>query len=490
MSLRQKTSSALAWSFVDSFASQGILFIVGIVLARLLTPKEFGLIGMVTVFTAISESFIDSGFSGALIRKKTCGQEDYSTVFYFNLAVGILLYLVLFILAGSISRFYKEPKLIGLIRVLAVGVIISSLGLTQRTVLTKNINFKLLARISIISTVISGSVGIGMAYYGWGVWSLVWKTLCQNFVVVGLLWIWNKWKPLFAFSAKAFQEMFSFGSKLLASGLIDTLYRNIYYLIIGKYFSATSLGYYTRADQFARLPSASLTEVIVRVAFPVLASVQDDEGKLRAGYKKLIKCAMLISFVCMIGMAAVAEPMIRVLIGDKWLFSVPYLRLLCFARMLYPLHALNLDMLKVKGRSDLYLKLEMIKQLLVIPTIIIGVFFGIKVMIAGMIVNSYVAYFLNSYWSGTLINYPMKEQIRDIMPSLILAAMMGAVVSSLGALIHAKAVMTLSVQVIVGALFVYGIASLFRLDAYVEIHAIVSETFRQMIRREKGQRSI
>jgi O-antigen/teichoic acid export membrane protein len=475
--LKQKTVGALAWSFIESFASQGIQLVVGIVLARLLTPKEFGLIGMVLVFTAISESFIDSGFSGALIRKKTCSQEDYSTVFYFNLAVGILLYLVLFILAGSISRFYKEPKLIGLIRVLAVGVIISSLGLTQRTVLTRNINFKLLARISIMSSVISGSVGISMAYCGWGVWSLVWKTLCQNFAVVGLLWIWNKWTPLFAFSAKAFREMWSFGSKLLASRLIDTIYGNIYYLIIGKYFSATTLGYYTRADQFAGIPSSCLTGVVGRVAFPVLASVQDDEVKLKAGYKKLIKCTMLISFVCMIGMAAVAEPMVRALIGDKWLFSVPYLRLLCFAGMLYPLHALNLDMLNVKGRSDLFLRLEIIKKLLVIPTIIMGVFLGINIMIAGMIVNSVIAYFLNSYWSGAMVKYPVKEQIMDIMPSFMVAAAMGTAVFIAGYLFAMKPMELLLVQIAIGVLFTTGVARVIRLDAYMQIRQIVLERF-------------
>jgi O-antigen/teichoic acid export membrane protein len=301
--------------------------------------------------------------------------------------------------------------------------------------------------------------------------------LCQTFVVVCLLWIWNKWKPLFAFSAKAFREMFSFGSKLLASGLIDTIYGNIYYLIIGKYFSAVSLGYYTRADQFASMPSACLTGVIGRVAFPVLASVQDDEGKLKAGYKKLIKCTMLISFVCMIGMAAVAEPMIKVLIGDKWRFSIPYLRLLCFAGMLYPLHALNLDMLNVKGRSDLFLRLEIIKKVLVIPTIVIGVFLGMNIMIAGMIVNSVIAYFLNSYWSGAMVKYPVKEQIMDIMPSFLVAIAMGAVVFTVGYLLPMKPMEMLLVQIMIGILFTLGVARVIRLDAYMQIRQIVIERF-------------
>jgi O-antigen/teichoic acid export membrane protein len=356
-------------------------------------------------------------------------------------------------------------------------VIISSLGLIQRTILTKNINFKLLARISIVSSVISGTTGITMAYCGWGVWSLVWRTLCQNFVVVVLLWIWNRWKPILVFSTRAFQEMFSFGSKLLASGLIATVYNNVYYLIIGKYFSAADLGYYTRADSFRRIPSDTLTNIIGRVAYPVLSSMRDDDRRLKAGYKKLIKCTMLISFVLMIGMAAVAEPLIRTLIGAKWLFSVPYLELLCFAGMLYPLHALNLDMLNVKGRSDLFLKLEIIKKILVVPTIIIGIFLGIKVMIAGMIVNSIFAYFLNSSWSGVMINYPAKEQIADVMPSFLIALTMGIVVFLVGHSLTLKPAMILCIQVILGALFTAAAAKIFRLDAFMEMGRIVLERY-------------
>jgi O-antigen/teichoic acid export membrane protein len=482
VSLKEKTFTALGWSFFDNFANQGIQFVVGIILARLLTPREFGLIGMIVIFIGLSESFVNSGFSQALIRRRRCSEEDYSTVFYFNVAAGILLYLTLFFLAGSIGRFYREPNLVGLIRVLGLGVVISSLGLTQRAILTRNINFKLLARISIISSLISGSVGVGMAYCGWGVWSLVSKTLSQNFVIVGLLWIWNKWKPVFTFSVSAFREMFSFGSKLLLSGLINTFHINVYYLIIGKYFSAVTLGYYTRADQFKSVPSSILTEVVGRVAFPVLASVQDDEARLKSGYKKLIKCTTLVSFVCMMGMAAVAEPMIRVLIGDKWVFSVPYLQLLCFSGMLYPLHALNLDMLNVKGRSDLFLRLEIIKQILLVPTIITGIFLGIKLMIAAMILTSIIAYFLNSYWSGAMVGYSPREQIIDIMPSFIIAAAMGICVFVVGYLLPLKPIIVLLVQLSIGALFVIGVAKAVRLDAYLEVKEFVSDRFQSLTR--------
>ena len=256
--LKQKTISGLSWSFIDNFSKLGITFIVGIILARLLEPREFGLVGMTTIFIAISQSIIDSGFTQALIRKQNCTQKDYSTVFYFNLVNGIVFYLVLFFAAGLISHFFNEPKLALIIQVLALSLIINSLAIVQRARLTKEINFKLQTKISIIATTLSGIIGIWMAYTGYGVWSLVIKSLAGFAFTSILLWSWNKWIPHLVFSKDSFKEMFSFGSKLLVSGLIDTTYRNIYLLIIGKYFSATELGYYTRADQFKNLPSRTL----------------------------------------------------------------------------------------------------------------------------------------------------------------------------------------------------------------------------------------
>lgn len=453
--------------------------VVGIILARLLSPKEFGLIGMIFVFIAVSQVFIDSGFSQALIRKSICTEDDYSTVFYFNLAVGVSCYLILFFSAGLISGFFKEPQLLALVRVLGITLIINSVGLIQRTVLVKEINFKLQAKISIIASVVSGVIGIGMAHYGWGVWSLVWRTLSQSLVIVGLLWLWNSWKPIFAFRLESFREMFNFGSKLLASGLLDTISKNVYYLVIGRCFSAVDLGYYTRADDFRNMPSMYLTDVVGRVAFPVLAQIKSDGERLKAGYKKLIKGTMFVGLLVMVGMAAVARPMVLMLVGEKWMPSVPYLRLLCFAAMLYPLQALNLDMLKVRGRSDLFLKLEIVKKVLIIPTVLVGVFFGIEMMIVGIVVTSVIAYFLNSYWSGIMVNYPVKEQIADLVPSFMIALAMGVVVSAVGYLLPLKPAALLSVQVATGVLFALGVARLLRLDVYMEIEGIVLERLYQ-----------
>ena len=477
MLLKQKAITGLTWSFVDSFANQGIQFVIGIILARLLSPSEFGLVGMIVVFTAISQSFIDSGFSQALIRKSDCSQEDYSTVFYFNVVIGAVCYLVLFFLAAPISFFYEEPQLVPLIRVLCITLIISGIGLIQRTILTKKIDFKLQTKISLVSALLSGGIGIAMAMYGWGVWSLVWKTLSLNIFSVVLLWIWTKWRPSLVFNVDSFREMFNFGSKLLASGLLDTVHRNIYYLIIGKYFTSTELGYYTRADEFSNIPSANLNNIIGRVSYPILSIIQDDNQRLKIGYKKLIKGTMLVTFVLMVGMAAVAEPMVVTLIGEKWLPCVAYIQLLCFAGMLYPLHALNLNMLNIKGRSDLFLRLEVIKKFLSVPTIVIGILFGIKVMIMGMIINSFLAYFLNSFWSGRLIGYPMKEQVMDIMPSFMISIVMGIIVFLAGHFLSLPKLATLCIQIILGATITVCIARIIRLDAWEEMIAIVSGMF-------------
>lgn len=475
MSLKQKTISGLFWSFADNFAKLGITFVVGIVLARLLTPREFGLIGMTTIFIAVSQSFIDSGFTQALIRKQDCTQVDYSTVFFFNLFVSAVFYALLFLSSSLISQFFSEPLLEPIVQVLGLSLIINALTIVQRAQLTKAINFKLQTVISVISSIVSGIIGISMAFTGYGVWSLVATTLSGAFVTMLLLWMRNGWWPSLVFSRASFTEMFSFGSRLLASGLIDTLYRNIYLLIIGRFFSAEALGYYTRAEGFKKMPSENITGVIQRVSYPVLATLQDDIPQLKAAYKKLIQSTMLITFVLMLGMAAVAEPMVITLIGEQWHQSVTYLQLLCFVGMFYPLHALNLNMLQVQGRSDLFLRLEVIKKSLAIPTIIIGILFGIEVMLIGMIFNTLIAYYLNSYWSGQLIGYSTGQQVKDILPSFLLAASMSLTVYLVGSLLDVSYAAQLVFQLVLGVVLVFVLAELTRLDNYSYLKTIALE---------------
>jgi len=475
MSLKQKTISGLIWSFSENFANLGITFIAGIILARILTPKEFGLIGMITIFIAVSESFINSGFSSALIRKKKCSQTDYSTVFFFNLTVGIIFFTILYISAPSIAIFFDEPELKPILRVLGLVLIIDSLTLIQITILTKQINFKLQARISIIASTGSGIIAIIMAYHGYGVWSLVAQRLSRQALNSLFLWLWNNWKPLFKFSIKSFTELFGFGSKLLLSGLIDTVYRNVYYMVIGKYFSAVELGYYTRADQFRKLPSQNITRIIQKVSYPVLASLQDDKARLKKNYEKLIRTTMFITFILMLGMAASAESIIITLIGEIWRPSILYLQMLCFVGMLYPLQALNLNMLQVQGRSDLFLKLEIIKKLLALPTIIIGIIWGIKIMITGMLINSLIAYFLNSYWSGRFIGYSFKEQVGDVLPSFCLSLVMAVIIYVIGIYIPFNPLWTLVIQISAGAIFIITYCEITKYKDYIFVKGLVLE---------------
>jgi len=422
MKLKQKTISGLTWSFTESLVGQGTSFIVGIILARILSPKEFGLIGMLTIFVAISQSFANGGFSQALVRKQDCTSKDYSTVFYYNVFIGLLFYVILYASSRSISDFFQEPILVDIIRVSGLVLVINSFSIIQSTILTKNIDFKLQTKISFISSLISGLLSIYLALTGFGVWSLVALSLAKSIVNTFLLWLMQEWRPIWCFSKESFKVLFSFGHKLLISGLIDTIFSNFYYLIIGKFHSSVELGYYTKADQIRSLPSANLQGIIGRVSFPVLSSIQHDLPRLKEAYQKMIRSSMLFTFVLMLGLMAIAKPLVVVLIGDKWEPSVIYLQLLCLVGMFYPLHALNLNILQVLGRSDLFLRLEIIKKLLVIPVLFVGIVFGIKSMIAGMLINTIIAFYLNSFWSGRLIGYSFKSQVIDILPSFLLGA--------------------------------------------------------------------
>lgn len=475
MSLKQKTISGLTWSFIENFTKQGIVFIIGIILARLLTPREFGLIGMTTVFFALSESFIDSGFGQALVRKKNCTQADYSTVFYYNLFISIFLYGILFFTAAPISRFFDEPKLQLILQVLGLGLIFKSLSLIHLIRLVKHIDFKRQTKVTVIASIGSGIIGVGMAYQGYGVWSLVVKMLSSFALTSILLWFVNTWKPSLIFSKQSFKEMFSFGYKLLLSGLLDKAYNNVYYLVIGKYFSATALGFYTRADQFRNLPSQNLTVVIQRVSFPSLASIQDDIPRLKAAYQKLIRSTMLITFILMFGLAAMARPLVLTLIGEKWLPSVMYLQLLCFVGAFFPLQAINQNMLKVQGLSSLVLTLEVIKKIAVVPVILVGIVYGIKTMIVGMMLHAIVCFFMDSYYSGRLIGYSSLHQLKDILPSFLIAFLVAGGVYTIGYLINSSDQVKLILQGLIFVVLFIGICEITRIRDYLFIKQILTE---------------
>lgn len=416
-SLKNKTVKGVSWSFIDNLASSGISFLVGLVLARLLTPSEYGIMAIITIFIAVSNSIVDSGFSNALIRKTDAKRVDYNTVFIFNLIVSTALYVALFFLAPIISDFFREPLLVDVMRVIGWVLLINALAIIPRTLFVKEVNFKTQTKVSLIASVSSGVIGIGMALSGMGVWSLVGQQLSRQLLNTLFLWVYCKWRPVCEFSVQSFKELFGFGSKLLLSGLLNTVFNEIYSLVIGRCYTAAQLGQYTRASQFNQIFSSNLTTVIQRVSYPVLSSIQDEPERLREAYRKVIKSTMLITFACMLGLAAVAKPLIILLIGEKWLPAVGFLQIICFSGMLYPLHAINLNILQVKGRSDLFLRLEVIKKIIAVGPLLLGVFFSIEYMLWGSVFTSLIAYFLNSYYSANLINYPTRDQVKDILPT-------------------------------------------------------------------------
>lgn len=471
-SLRHKTIHGVGWSFIDNISNSGITFLVGLVLARLLTPEEYGIMAMIAIFIAISNSIIDSGFSNALIRKTRIERVDYNTVFYFNLTVSILIYVLLHLAAPAISVFFKEPVLLAVIRVIGWVLIINALAIIPRTQFVRNVDFKTQTKVSLISSISSGVIGIGMALGGMGVWSLVGQQLSRQFLNTLFLWVYSKWHPVWEFSMKSFKELFGFGSKLLLSGLLDTIYKNIYYIVIGRFYTSAQLGQYTRAEQFNMIFSSNLTSVVQRVSYPVLSSIQEEPERLREAYRKVIKITMLITFACMLGLAAVAKPLILILIGEKWLPAVYFLQIICFSGMLYPLHAINLNILQVKGRSDLFLKLEIIKKIIAVGPIVVGIAYGIECMLWGSVLTSFIAYFLNSYYSANLINYPTGEQIKDILPTLLTSFVVAAFMWSVS-FWNISVYALLPIQLLAGILFALFIYEKLHLDEYLEVKQLV-----------------
>ena len=451
-SLKSKTLTGVLWSFTEMVANQGIQFIIQIILARLLLPEHFGVIGMILVFVAISNSIVDCGFSQALIRDQNTSKEDYSTVFYFNLLIASVMYGVLFISAHAISVFFDEPQLVEIIRILSLVLIINSLGIIQKVILIKNVDFKTLTKVSTIAAIASGTITITFAILGFGVWSLVINIISMQFVQTVFLWIFNRWIPLRTFNVTSFKKFFVFGYKLLLSGLIDTFYNNIFYLIIGRYYSTSQVGYYTNAVKFRDLASQAIAASVQRVSYPVLSAIHEDDERLKSGVRKLIKTSAFINFPLMVGLAAIANPLFVLLLGDKWLPSVLYFQLLCLAGMLYPLHSINLNILQVKGRSDLFLLLEIIKK--TVLTILIALSFvchlGIIGLIGAAVLNSYISLFINTFYSAKEISYSPREQIIDVLPVYLASMLMGGIVYLIGIILPYGSLMQLSIQICCG----------------------------------------
>jgi|TARA_B110000240_G_C13511141_1_gene459465 teichuronic acid exporter len=475
--LRLKAIRGVSWSMLDAIAGSGITFLIGLFLARILSPEEFGILGMVAVFIALSNTIIDSGLSNALIRKVNANDIDYNTGFWTNIVLGIFLYFILFISAPFISNFFNELILVPILRTIGVILIFNSFSIIQRTLLTKNIDFKTQTKISLVSSFAGGIIGVLMAIYSFGVWSLVAQQIIRQFLNCLFLWIFSDWRPKYQFSFDSFNELFGFGSKLMLSALIETIYQNVYYIVIGRFYTSSELGQYTRAQQFNNIFSNTLTLVVNRVSYPLLSSIQNDSDRLKKTYRRIIQSTMLVSFGSLLSLVAMSKSLIIVLIGAKWLLAVSFLQIICFRGMLYPLHAINLNILQVKGRSDLFLRLEIIKKVIATGPIIIGVFYGIKFMLWGAVFTSVVALFINTYYSNKLLNYSIWMQIWDILPSLLVSSFVSIILWGISFLGFSN-LATLIIQFFVGILLFYSIYSYLRLAIFIDLKKIVISTYK------------
>lgn len=424
-SLRKDTFSGMLWTFGQKFSIELFSFIQGIILARLLAPAEFGLIAMTQIFFAISRCFIDSGFTTALIRKNNRQAIDYSTVYVTNIVVTSFFSVVLFICAPLIADFYNEEVLTAIVRVNALLLFINSFIAVQGTRMRINLQFKQLGICNVAVSLATGITSICLAYSGFGVWALVYPYFLTPIICACFYWHYQHWFPGFSFSWNVWKVFFAFGSKLLASVLLNTIWDNIYPIIIGKKYSAKDLGFYSKASSYAYLPSKTFQGVLEQVTFPVLSSIQDDNTRLQSSYRRLIRVSGYVIFPMLIGVAVLAKPFVLLFLTEKWSASIPYLQVICFAAMWYPIHALNLNLLQIKGRSDLFLTLEIIKKVVSLVVIIISVPFGVFYMCVGSVASSFLCLIINTYYTGKLIDVGFITQMKDLLPSLSYSLFMG-----------------------------------------------------------------
>jgi O-antigen/teichoic acid export membrane protein len=452
---------------------------------------------MLAVFMEVAQSFLDSGFGAALIQKRDTTLTDTCTIFYFNILVGVAAAALLCLIAPWIAAFYSQPILTPLTWAMSLIIVINSLGLIQRTVLEKQINFKTQTKVGLIAGGLSGVIGIAMAIADCGVWSLVVQQISSSLFATVSLWYFSTWRPSLIFSFKSLQGMFNYSSRLLAAVLLNRLFENLYLLTIGKLFSAADLGFFTRAKTMVDLPAQTISGMVGRVTFPVFSSIHEDQERLKRGMRKVLTMLVLVNVPIMLGLAIVARPVVLVLLTGKWAECIPYVQLLCLVQLSFPFHLVNIHALQALGRTDLILRLEIIKKLLIVINIALAWRWGISAMILGMIATSIVAYYLNTYYIGRLIRYTIWEQLFDVYPCLVLSAMMGVVVYGIGLLPFPSSWSMALVQITLGGLLYACACWVFRLPAFMEmlqmcVESMKTSEFRDLRAREakisaKGQ---
>lgn len=477
MNLSKKTGIGILWNFSEQLIRRGIGLVTTLLLAYFLTPNAYGLMAMIAVFIAIASSLMESGFRQALIRLKEVTQDDLNTAFYSNLVLGALAYLLLYFSAPHIAIFYNEPQLINLIQVLGLVILINSFEVTQVAIFHRQMNFKAQLMIGLPAALISACMAIGLAYWGVGVWALVAQMLISALITVILLWWISEWRPTKSFSLSSFCSMYNFSYKLFLSSLLDTVFRNLYIIVIAKLFSTSIAGLYFFAEKIRELILNQLVSAIQNVTYPALASIQDDNVRLKAGYRKVISITTFLLFPTLTLLAALAQPLFSLLFPEKWWPAVPYFQLLCLAGLLYPLHSINLNILKVKGRSDLFLYLEILKKFMLVVILFISYRYGVIGILIGQIISSVLSYIPNSYFSSTLINYSTKEQMKDFMPALILSILLGGIVFYVIQHIEWHPILILLVfGLSSGLLYLLG-SHLLKLTAYISAYEMFKDKF-------------
>lgn len=457
---RETVASNVVWRFLERFGAQIVAFVVSIILARLLDPVVYGTVALVTVFTTIFQVFVDSGFGSALIQKKNADELDFSTVFYFNIVVCVLLYAVMFFVAPLIAKFYDNESLTPIIRVLSLVLVISGFKSIQSTYVSKNLLFKKFFWATLIGTVISAGIGIFMAFKGYGVWALIAQNLINHFVDTVLLWIIVRWKPKRMFSFERLKSLFKYGSKLLVSGLIDVTYNQIRALIIGKKYSSEDLAFYNRGEQIPNLAINNLNSAIDSVLLPSLSLVQDNKERVKQILRRSISISSFIIFPVMMGIAVCADSIVDVLLTEKWSSAVFYLQLFCLIYAFYPIHTANLNAMKAMGRSDYFLKLEIVKKVLGLGLLFGMMWISVEAIVWSLVIINFVSLIINTLPNKKILGYGFLEQMRDILPALIISALMGGFVYYIY-LSYGAGGFTLLKQVLIGIVVYITLSSIF-----------------------------
>lgn len=460
-----KVVSNLLWRFLERCGAQGVSFIVSIVLARLIAPEAYGAIALVTVFSTILQVFVDSGMANALIQKKDADNLDFSTVFFFNVVVCCVLYVLIFLAAPFIALFYEQPELTAVVRVLCLTVIISGIRNVQQAYVSKTMQFKRFFFATIGGTLVAAVVGIVMAYMGFGVWALVVQQILNTGVGTLILWIIVKWRPQKQFSFQRLKGLFSYGWKLLVASLIDRMYNELRSLIIGKMYSAADLAYYNRGNQFPNVIVININTSIDSVLLPTMSAEQDHRDRVRAMTRRAIKTSTYIMMPLMVGLAVCAEPIVRILLTEVWLPCVPYLRIFCFTFALYPIHTANLNAIKAMGRSDMFLKLEIIKKIVGLIALVSTMWFGVIWMAYSLLFTAVISSIINAFPNRSLLNYSYIDQIKDMCPQIIVSCIMGGIVYIVQ-FIGFNDIVTLLIQMILGAIIYISVSVLFKLESF------------------------